>query len=223
MKNKSLYIGCVLFVCFGITAPAQSFLNLNFEQASPVSAGEPFNPYAVTVSSALPDWSVSYGGVPQTEINYNALSTGATAVALVGPGNSPLDGNYSVVLTGGVTSSGASISQTGLIPSGTQTLEFELQLGAASSLEVLVGTQNVPYTLLATGPNYILLGANISAWANQTEQLTFFAPESTQLIDYEIDDISFSPTALTPEPNPLFLSGLGGILFAACKWCRRAS
>jgi hypothetical protein len=136
---------------------------------------------------------------------------------LIGPGNdpgfAPIDGYYSVLLQGTFSSSLPAISQTGLIPAGTQSLFFEAQAGI-EGLDVLVGTQSVPITAVGTGPNYTLYGATISAWAGQTEQLTFAAQESTAgLNNWVLDDISFSPQAV-PEPSPLALTGIGAVLFA---------
>jgi hypothetical protein len=80
--------------------------------------------------------------------------------------------------------------------------------------EVYIG--NDLLTLFSVGSgvgvsdSYTIYGANISAWADQTEQLTF----SASLGNIAIDDISFSPTAVIPEPSPLVLSGIGGLLFA---------
>jgi hypothetical protein len=57
--------------------------------------------------------------------------------------------------------------------------------------------------------NYTIFGGNISEWAGQTEQLTF----SSSFQNFLIDDISFSTQAV-PEPSPLALTGVGGLLFA---------
>jgi hypothetical protein len=146
-----------------------------------------------------------------------AFSLGATAVTLIGPnspfGSAPIDGNYSVLLQGGLSASAASISQTGAIPAGTQSLLFEGEPGSGP-LNVLIGTQVVSFAAVGNGPNYVLYDANISAWAGQTEQLTFSALEDlSRPNNWEIDDISFSPTAI-PEPSPLALTGVGALVFA---------
>jgi hypothetical protein len=194
-----------------------TFQNLNFELANPVSAGDSLNPDAVTVASALPYWSVTIGGVQQTEINENDPSLGAPAVMLIGPGYSPgagpLDGNYSVLLTGSAVSALPAISQTGLIPAGEQSLYFEAQPGIGT-LNVLVGNQVIPFAAVGSGPNYTLYGANISDWAGDTEQLSFVAQESTSgLNNWVLDDISFSTQSI-PEPSPLALTGIGALVFA---------
>jgi hypothetical protein len=85
-------------------------------------------------------------------------------------------------------------------------------------LELQVGTQVVPFVAVETEPTYTLYGANISAWANDTEPLTFTAmQDNTALNNWEIDDISFSTNAVSPEPNILALTAIGGLLFGARK------
>jgi len=209
----------ILAAAFSCSVSGQStFQNLDFEQANPVIVvGSPYYPYDVTAASALPYWTVTIGGVQQSQITENDPSTGAPWVMLCGPDSSfgfpPIDGNYSVLLQGSGVSSVPSISQTGLIPAGTQSLLFEGKPGLGA-LDVLIGTQIVSFSAIGGGANYTLYGADISAWAGDTEQLTFTALESDSgMNNWEIDDISFSPNAV-PEPSPLALTGIGGLLFA---------
>jgi hypothetical protein len=219
MNSPRAICFCLATLLATLSTKAQgTFQNLNFEEANPVIVdGSPYYPYGVTSASALPNWTVSIGGVPQTQIVENDPSLGAPSVMLAGPGDAfgfpPIDGNYSVLLQGSFSSSVPAISQTGLIPAGTQSLYFEAQTGTGA-LDVLVGNQDVPFAAVGSGPNYTLYGANISAWSGQTEQLTFAAQESTMgLSDWEIDDISFSSQAV-PEPSPLALTGVGALVFA---------
>jgi hypothetical protein len=133
-------------------------------------------------------------------------------VSLIGPGSPDpaIDGNYSVLLIG--TGATASISQTGLVPSGTQSLLFEAQPGQGA-LNVLVGSEVIPISPIESGPNYTLYAANVSAWTGESEQLTFSAQVFSGINDWMIDDISFSPTTVL-EPSPLALTGVGAFLFA---------
>jgi hypothetical protein len=197
------------------SAQAQGTIqNLNFEDANPMSVGSPYPPYVVTTASAFPYWSVYYDNVQQTQVSYNAISTGATQVTLVSAGNpeiSAIDGNYSALLQAFAPGSLASISQTGVIPSGTQSLLFEARADPAI-LTLSVESQIVTFSAIGSGSDYVLYGANISAWAGDTEQITFSSLGGTPEYS-EIDDIMFSPTAL-PEPSPLALTGVGGLLFA---------
>jgi len=210
-------------VLAAVSAGAQgTFQNLSFEQANPISAGDANAPWFVTAGSALPFWSVYYSGVQQTQVSYNGISTGATEVDLVnatGQFVQSIDGNYSVVLQGIVPGSMASISQSGIIPSGTQSLLFEASTyyGPQGQLDLFLGAQSIPFIEVGTGANYTLYGANISAWSGMMEQLTFLAPGGSYN-NWEIDDITFSPTAVTPEPNALALMLIGGAAFATHRW-----
>jgi hypothetical protein len=207
-----------------LSVHAQTFQNLNFEQAHP----SPGVPGPASAASALPSWTVYYGNIQQTQVIYDGESTGATQVSLIGIGAEPflypLDGNYSVFLTGSPEASAASISQTGLIPAGDQSLFFEAeQVTGPGVLDISIGGQNVPIVAVGTEAAYTLYAANISAWANDPEPLTFSAPAiSGGLNGWEIDDISFSTTP-TPEPEPSVaaLTAVGGLLFGARKWFAR--
>jgi hypothetical protein len=213
--NPILFLTAMAFAYLPVYAQGP-FQNLDFEQANPViTTGSPFYFDEVTAASALPDWTVTIGGVPQPIITENDPTTGSPWVSLVGPGDhfgyAPIDGNYSVLLQGSI--SAAAISQSAMIPALTESLLFEAQPGFGT-LDVTVGSQVVPFTQLGTGPNYILYGANISAWSGDTEQITFSALGGSVFNQWELDDISFSQTAATPEANTLVLTGIGGLLFA---------
>jgi hypothetical protein len=113
----------------------------------------------------------------------------------------------------------ASISQTGIIPAGTQSLHFEglPAIADGGQVQVSIGTQTVPVVQIGTGPNYTLFGANISAWAGKTESISFTvgpAPLPYTVNNWELDDITFSPNTVVPEPSPFALTALGGLLFA---------
>jgi hypothetical protein len=188
-----------------------TFENLNFEQAMPAQFSGP-----VSAAQAIPDWTAEIAGAPQTDIYQNGFSTGAPEISLMTENTQqpPLDGSYSVMLTANPQAS-VSISQTGMIAPGTQSLLFDAYTyQQEGNLAVMIGSQTVPLALVAIEPNYSVYGANISAWAGQYEQLTFTAQQPmTSLNIWEIDDISFSPGAV-PEPSALALTGIGGLLFA---------
>jgi hypothetical protein len=220
MKMIKIMISQAASILIVLAGQAQgTFQNLDFEQANPIPI---FGNYIVTAASALPSWTVIIGGVGQTQVYYNSPSTGAPAVTLLGPppptaGYPVIDGNYSVLLQGSFPSSIPSISQTGLIPAGTQNLLFKADAGNGS-LGVSIGNENVPFSAIGTGANYTLYAANISAWAGQTEQLTFSALQDTFSINnWVIDDIAFSPNAVVPEPSTVALTGFGGLLFALSR------
>lgn len=213
-------MGIAVFALMGACgAFAQgTFQNLDFEAANvvPISG----QPYAVTAANALPDWTVNYGVVQQTQIYYNDPSLGGTAVTLEANGypgtvSAVVDGNFSVLLQGGQVA--ASISQTGQIPSGTQSLLFESGTFSFVSPEVSIGSDVLTLFPLTTHGNFTTYGANIPSFAGATEQLTFTVPPDYGA--YVFDDISFSPNPITvtPEPDPVILMGIGGALFAAYR------
>jgi hypothetical protein len=107
-------------------------------------------------------------------------------------------------LYGGLTP--VSISQTGQIPFGTQSLFFEWGGSSLAQPQVSIGNDSLTLFPVKSG----VYGANISAWAGQVEQLSFTVPAGFG--PYEFDDISFSPGAV-PEPDPLTLTGIGAIVF----------
>ncbi len=208
-----------------MTQAKGDFQNLNFELANPgkLTQGS-FGPsYAdnVPVANLLPYWSVYYGADQQTYINYNDPGLGSTMVTLVGGTWPPIDGNYSVLLQGGITASAASITQTALIPTGTESLFFEAQPGLGT-LDVSIGSQLVSFTVVGSRANYTLYGANISAFSGDTEQLTFSALKDTGSDNnWLIDDITFSQTAVTPEPGTLALFIMAGMTFGVRSWRKR--
>jgi hypothetical protein len=212
----------VALLAWFVVFPAWSqgtFQNLNFEDANPVIVGS----FYATAASALPFWSVTIGGVPQTLIPVNSYSTGAPWMSLQGPGAqpglTPIDGSYSVFLQDFGGEPTVEISQTATIPAGTQSLQFEAKAFVVglnpNEFQVLIGSEVVPITQIGQGPNYTLYGANLSAWAGQTETLSLAATGSGPVItEWELDNISFSPNSVAPEPSPLILTGIGALVFA---------
>ncbi len=220
MKSSTLVIGAVSSFLISTSAVAQDdFGNLNFEDANPITA----SPGYVTSASAIPDWTAAIAGATQDQIWENGFSTGAPAISLISANYGAIDGNYSVLLTGSISS--ASISQTGEIPPGTQSLLFDAEpFPRGGPLVVTVGNDNLTLFPIQIGANFNVYGANITAWGGQTEQLTFTAVgNNTTFNVWEIDDISFSPTAVVPEPNPFALTAIGGLLFGLYRrfWQKR--
>jgi len=209
-----------------LSAHAQgTFQNLNFEQANPVSAGDPDNPNAVTPASALPGWSGSIDGTPVTEVLFNDITIGAASIDILGPGwnfNNPgiIDGNYTVFLQTFISSEGeVSLSQNGTVPANAESLQFSAwSQYSPANLSVSFAGNNLSLVALsagtsASGQPYTVYGASLAPYAGQTGQLDFTAFAATQPGQIELDDISFSTQAV-PEPSPFVLSGIGGLLFA---------
>ncbi len=208
--------------CAPFSGGQGTFQNLNFEQANPVSDG--LN--SVTAASALPGWTLYCGSVQQTSVTYNTYSLGQANVSLFGPGWNQvnpgiIDGNYTVALQAGAGPAGqgednTSMWQDGTIPANAQTLEFSAwNFEGTVPLTVSFAGNTLPIVILSSGmsssgQSYNVYGADIAPYANQTGQLEFTATFYNWV---ELDDIAFSSTAV-PEPNPAFLAGIGGLLFA---------
>lgn len=216
-RMNYLWAICALALPFSGLAQG-TFQNLDFEAAEIVPiVGSPYFPHSVAPSNAVPAWEVSYGTTPVGEITYNDPAVGSTWVNLWATNGQQIDGGYSVLLQGGLTASAASISQTGLVPSTAKSLLFEARPGGGT-LSVSLGGESLLLVEVGTGPNYVLYGADISAFAGQNEPLTFSALEDfSRPNDWNIDDIQFSPTVI-PEPNSVSLVALGAVAFG---WRRR--
>jgi hypothetical protein len=118
----------------------------------------------------------------------------------------------------------ASIAQTGFVPLGIQSLEFKAWEWAPSTsiLSVSFNGNDLSPVVIGTGANYILYGADLSAFAGQTGQLEFTSVFNNNGPSWiELDDIGFSTTAVSPEPSIVALGGIGGLVFAARKWFGR--
>ena len=225
MKRHRLFTVGFIFAAM-VQLRAQGFVNLNFEQAN-VSGYSRLD--YVPVTAALPGWSAtaSYvGGTYAAAIVYDGISTGGTAISVVdtnvsmgsvlATGFFPFQGRYGVILFGANTVS-ETISQTGLVPTGTAALLFDARASSAT-FSVTLGGQTVNVIPLQTFSNYTLYGADISAFAGQSETLSFTEPPAPvgQLGGdpniFELDNIQFSSSPV-PEPSALALGALGALLF----------
>jgi hypothetical protein len=222
----SKLIWATAFSAFYSTAIAQSaFQDLDFEAANIVSISG--RPQAVTTANALPGWTVDYGNFQQTEVTYNEQSLGGTTVTVLATGypslttRTPIDGSYDVILFGGLAD--ATISQTGVVPLTARSVIFDEVSESGSFVpEVSIGSDVLSLFPVGSGTGqngvgFTTWGANVSAWAGQTEQLSITSPANSGQMEF--DDISFSPNpvTVTPEPDALMLMGIGGSLFGAYK------
>jgi hypothetical protein len=218
----------IAILCFANShlALAQgTFQNLDFESAN-IPPSTPI-PSLVSITEALLGWSgelidtSTTVATPQTQVVYDGISTGGPGISIIddnSPGAKPIQGNYSVFLFGGGNNPlySASISQTGLIPAGTESLLMSAWESPDASPIVAVNGQPVNMVPLQSFANYTLYGGNISSYAGQTATLSFTDPPPAIAApsQFLLDDISFSPTAVIPEPNPIALAGIGSVLFA---------
>jgi hypothetical protein len=215
-------------ICTVLSIEAQgTFQNLDFELANiPVGTQKASR---VPVSEAFPGWNAYFvsdtGTQPQAEVYYDAAPLGDATISIGdmnGQAGPPLQGKYSAFLFGGATPtptpsglSSAGISQTAVVPAGTESLQFDAYVYGAPFV-VTLGGQTVAMTLMQSFTDYALYGGNIpSGMAGQSETLSFVEPPAigTQPSEFEFDNIVFSPNTV-PEPSTLALTVLGGLLFA---------
>ena len=199
---------------------AQSFVNLNFESAN-FSGYAPGSPN-VPINSALPGWSGYFmtGTVTNqvTQVWYDGVSLGGNMLSVIDTnafGFMPIQGKYSAFLFGegpGFPVS-AKISQTGLVPAGTLSLQAKMSWFAAAPIITLNG-QVINMVPLQTFSDYTLYGSDISSFANQVAELSFTEPPPDQgsPSGLLLDSIVFSPQQV-PEPTVLALLGGGALLF----------
>jgi hypothetical protein len=195
------------------------FTNLNFE-----SAHLPFPPgpggQTISVTDALPGWTVLLNSTEQGFVRYNEVSTGGTLMSLIDPYfaltsiGEVIDGSYSLLLfAGGGVSPGinASISQTGTVPTGSLSLRFVSYHDASSGgLSLYFGGTSLPFQPLGdVSDRYALYGADISAFAGLSGELTFkvqaLPPYGTG--SSILDNIQF----VVPEPSVWGLTLSGGL------------
>jgi hypothetical protein len=209
MMRKILMTG---FAAMSVAASlqGQSFTNLNFESAQVTFAATNNGYYYINTENALPGWSAFSGTNQFSLVQYDPSFAGPPeAITEVGLFDSNsievIGGNFSVFLK----QNSSSISQTGLVPMGSESLLFDAV--SHSSFMVLLDGDNLSYTPISSGTNtygliYTVYAADISAFAGQVGTLTFSGPMT-------LDNIQFSPEAI-PEPSLSWLLFLGGgVLF----------
>jgi len=228
VKTIKLIAGLSIVLLAVLSAQAQvAFENPNFEQANPVFTGVPGG--QVIFASAFPDWAGYLGNSVTSVALFNDITLGSASIDLIGPGVSSslgysvIDGQYSAVLqAGGVSPGGssvaASIVQSGTIPASDVSLELKAWVPGDGSLSVSFDGYSLPLVALSSGvapsgQSYSVYGANIAPYAGENGQLQFTANWGS----VELDDISFSPTGVAPEPGIIALTAIGGLLFGARK------
>lgn len=203
---------CLLTLVAGmtmaVTAHSQgTFQNLDFEAARIIFTS--FD--RVGTTNALPGWMAFSGTNELFTVPYNNRTV-PNYVGLQGSNDVVISGSFSVLVE-----YNGSLSQTGLVPAEAQALLFKARAAnplVPSTLLVSLEGQDLAYTVLASGPDYTLYGADIAAFAGQMATLSF---ARQGVSSYFIDDIQFA----VPEPSTLALVGVGGFLFAAHRLRRR--
>ena len=200
----------LIFLAFAQATFAQgSFQNLDFEAA----VRTPVSPGFISAADALPYWTVRLDDTASTFV-WDSPGLDATMVVLIS-GNTlnypPIQGSYSVEI--GANSfdpayTTASISQTGLIPEGTSSIQLLARnfyvSGSVSSLFATLNGSPVALIPVSTSGGVTTVVGDISAFAGSSAELAFKVSNSA----FVLDSISFSSQAV-PEPSALSLIGLG--------------
>ncbi len=238
-STMNLFIPAVAVLATPFVARAQGFFNLDFESAN--VGGYATGSSDVPITLALPGWTGTYAssqfGTNQTlQVGYDAISLGGAVISVVDDnaaqyGFGPLEGRYSVALfsQGLASPVSSTISQAGLVPTGTMSLRVQMSWGGAAPV-VTLGGQPITLVPLQTFPNYTLYGGDVSSFSGQTAALSFVEPPPSVGSPgwVVLDGVSFSPEAV-PEPSTFALLGLAGLLLALRRWAdsrgggRRAS
>ena len=202
-----------------------TFRNLDFELSTVVGPSAP----AIALVS---DWT-AYGGWGVSNYSggmaliYNSETLDAANASLVGVDyyRPAIQGNYSIFLKGGGTyypygpvpwTNGSSIGQTASIPATAQSLSY---WGASwNSLRVTFNGHVISFSPIQSNANYVVYGADISAYAGQTGELLLNAPWPNAAA--MIDQIQFSNLPV-PEPSVFGLSALSALLLGCRVLGRR--
>lgn len=233
---KHIQIIWAVVVSFGLlqTASGQVFQNLGFE-SNPVFVGP--DPDGGGSLYSIPNWTVNFNNTPQSGVLINNYILDYTTAALfVGAASGVIGGNQSVFLAassfqapvGG--SSTENISQTGIVPSTANSIQFKLGtiwgFGGTVDLSqpqnnfyVTLNNQNVPLQVTGNSGSYLILTGDVSMWAGQTAQLSIgvgvpYNANSPQETLYSgiLDDVSFSPVVV-PEPSAPSIFGVSALFF----------
>jgi hypothetical protein len=217
MKGVIVVLAVAVILAFSVKG--QGFLNLDFESAYNLP-GNPGNGEIVSITNALPDWTGYGGDMDLSDVYYasNNIFGSAALVALDG-GSLALDGGYSAELF-----ADGSISQTGLVPVGAESLEFKAEGSDGpnhtvfhSGFSITLGGQTLAYTLLSQATGYSVYGANIPAGLDgQVEGLTLACQGAGSGLVI-LDEIEFSPMSV-PEPTEFTFIGLGAVLFGLVRY-----
>jgi hypothetical protein len=215
MKKTSLILFSILIVSASLQG--QSFTNMNFESAQVVFTSTNGIEVNIAAASGLPGWSAFSGTNQLTQVGYNPnFAAVPLPVCLIASNTSVIDGDFGVFLFNNLLGKNGSISQTGLIPIGTESLLFDAD---TPSFVVSLGGQSLSFiaisnALNSAGHSYTVYGADISAFAGQLETLIFSGGGV-------LDDIQFSTTTI-PEPSAISVLCLGsGVLLYLRRKSRR--
>ena len=204
-----------------------TFQNLDFE-----SATLPPVPTSLQFGSAFPGWTGCVGGVPLGTALYNNEFLDSSGISIVDRNSiagSVIQGNYTAILQAGLAlgtpqPADTTLSQTGLVPSGTQSLLFQARFTfgqSPTSFAVTMDGQNLSLVPQSSSGGNTLYSADVRQWAGQTATLDFTVFAARPHIDnafLTLDAIQFYPVPV-PEPGVFCLFAVG----SAVLGCRAFS
>jgi hypothetical protein len=236
MELRRLIWFAIVFLTFLRSVSGQGFVNLDFESATLVPVpGDNYN--GVYFAQAFPGWTKTIVGGFYPNALYDGTFLDSAGISIIDrsglylPGGGGLiQGNYTAILQSGLGVIGPSIvladttlSQTGLVPVGTRSLQFKAYeaFDSQGTFDVTLGGQALSLGTIGYGPNYTLYGADVSAWAGQTAELAFTVPAENPHVNDEylyLDAIQFSTQSI-PEPNALSLFSI--CILILCRRVKR--
>jgi hypothetical protein len=209
-----------------------TFRNLGFESAQVPDLPANVSGGLVSISTGMPGWSAYLGNVTRSldAVLHNDLSIGSPIPSILGPITSSsqiIEGNFTACMRSGPApgagNESLSLAQTGHVPAGSRSqlfkIAFPVGTGARSVSLGGIALNTVP--LESTG-RYTLYGADVSEFADQTEELRFTAVATGSTFSgFYLDSIQFSPQAI-PEPGSagLLLASFG--VWVGRRWLKRA-
>lgn len=204
----------LLLVLFALRqAQAAAFQDLDFEHPTfvPVPSGYPGS---VDPVAALPGWTVWWGTIfgtnPAPFVLHDNMFLDSAGLSILD--TATFQGNFTLLLQGGFslyqypTYEWVAIAQTGLIPASASTLVFDASLQYAGSTNcafvVTIAGEDQPFYPLATYPNFVQYGVDVSRFAGQTQEIRFTAlphpPPGLPINNVYLDDIRFT---IAPMPG----------------------
>ncbi len=182
-----------LLIGVGLAGWAQSFQNLDFEQASLIpNSGDPYD--RVQFGPALPGWIGYCGSAPQASVNYNSLFLDSAGISILDTNYQNqfgwadfhvellTHGRFCVLLQSGFSFGSpppgppvaTSIVQAGRVPTDAKSIVLNASSGG---IELSFNGSSIPLVVLTqVTNNVVLLGGGVSQFAGQTGELRFTAP-----------------------------------------------
>ena len=240
---------CAILVALlkGVSAlQAADFQNLGFEMATITPAPPGYTPFdanpAISAADALPYWTVREDSTVCTAVWGAPVALDETSVTLLNGSSYPsLQGVYSVQLYAYADAPPglfhtASISQTGLVPAGTHSIQFLMEsppvAGGVVQANPAITLNGTPTNIfpVSTSGGVVTMAGDISAFAGTTADLDIQcagisgAPFNLMENIFELDAITFSSNSV-PEPNTAMIMSLACLLglLARVRLCEKGA